>query len=103
MDAAPSNSTAPQIPLANLVAAMSDITRWRILGELIKGDPLPVHELARRTTGKRDSVAKHCRILLEFGIVRHEFNLYKINPALLVPGQAAIDLGAAVLRLDRLG
>jgi hypothetical protein len=38
----------PVLPLAGILTAISDLTRWRILDELLKGEPLPVKELARR-------------------------------------------------------
>jgi hypothetical protein len=64
--------------------------------------PLPVKEIARRISGKPDSVAKHCAVLHDTGIVLRGFGrLYRIAPPFLVPGEPVVDLGAMVLRLDR--
>ncbi len=93
----------PTIPLANLLTAVSDLTRWRILDELLKGEPLPVQELARRLGASSANISKHCITLCNFGIVQRGFgNLLKIPDYFLVPGERALDLGAVVLRLDRL-
>jgi hypothetical protein len=35
------------------------------------------------------------------GILTRDYGLYKINPAHLIPGERALDLGAVVIRLDR--
>lgn len=93
----------PRIPLSNIITAVSDLTRWKILRELVKGEPLPVKEIARRISAKPDSVARHCIVLHDFGIVLRGFGrLYRIAPPFLVPGEVAVDLGAVVIRLDRL-
>lgn len=95
-------SPSPGLPLSNLLSVLSDITRWRILAELIKGEPLPVKEIALRISAKATSVTKHCAILREAGIIQRGFgNPYKICPHLIVPGQPALDLGAVLIRLDR--
>jgi DNA-binding IclR family transcriptional regulator len=95
--------TMPVIPLEDILTAVSDMTRWRILDELLKGEPLPAQELSTRLGVPATNISKHCLTLLRFGIVQRGYgNLYKITPAHLIPGQRAIDLGAVVLRLDRL-
>lgn len=93
----------PTLPLANILTAISDLTRWRILDELLKGEPLPVKELARRLGVPATNISKHCTALCQFGIVLRGFgNLFKIPDHFQMPGQRALDLGAVVLRLDRL-
>jgi DNA-binding transcriptional ArsR family regulator len=98
-----SDAPQPHIPLATLLTAVSDRTRWRIFDELLKGEPLPVHELARRLGIRATNISKHMTVLHRSGLVLRGFGkLYRIPPAFLVPGQRALDFGAVVLRLDRL-
>ncbi|MEO8615338.1 MAG: hypothetical protein ABI600_09370 [Luteolibacter sp.] len=69
----------------------------------MKGEPLPVKELARRLSAKPGNISKHCAVLIEFGITQRGFgNLFKIQPHLLVPGQNAVDFGTVLIRLDHL-
>ena len=99
----PDAPPTPAIPLDDILTAISDLTRWRILDELLKGEPLPVKELSRRLGAPATNISKHCLLLYRSGIVQRGFgNLYKIHPSHLLPGQRALDLGAVVLRLDRL-
>ncbi len=100
----PSASEAmPDILLKTLLTAISDLTRWRVLAELLKGEPLPIYELARRLKVNRNTLSKHVAVLRNCGILWIGYgSLYRIAPAYLVPGQRALDFGAVVLRLDRL-
>ncbi|MEO5917449.1 MAG: hypothetical protein ABIS50_24690 [Luteolibacter sp.] len=67
----------------------------------LPGTDYPQLKIARRISGKPTSVAKHCAVLRESGIIERGCgNPYKIRPHLIVPGQAALDLGAALIRLD---
>ncbi|MGB8169156.1 MAG: metalloregulator ArsR/SmtB family transcription factor [Chthoniobacteraceae bacterium] len=94
---------APFIALGDILTAISDRTRWRILDELLKGEPLPVMELARRLGAPGTNISKHMNVLRTFGLVTRGFgSLYRIPAPFLVPGQRALDFGAVLLRLDRL-
>lgn len=97
----PATATAPQIPFDSLLTAISDKTRWRILDELFKGEALPANEIAKRLKVPATNISKHCVVLHRCGILRRDYGLYKINPAHLIPGERALDLGAVVIRLDR--
>ena len=67
-------------------------TRWRIFDELIKGDALPAA-----------NISKHLATSLRLGVIERGYGThYKIPARFLVPGQRALDLGAVLLRLDRL-
>ena len=93
----------PVIPLASLLNAVSDMTRWRILNELLKGEALPVLELSKRLGVESTNLGKHCAVLLQLGILQRGYGkLYRISACYLVPGQRALDFGAVLLRLDRL-
>ena len=81
--------------------AISDKTRWRILDELLKGEALPAIELGKRLKVPATNISKHCVVLHRCGILKRDYGLYKINPAHLIPGERALDLGAVVIRLDR--
>ena len=97
----PASATAPQIPFDSLLTAISDKTRWRILDELFKGEALPAIEIGKRLKVPATNISKHCVVLHRCGILKRDYGLYKINPAHLIPGERALDLGAVVLRLDR--
>lgn len=101
---APSAATEPSFPpLDRLLTVISDRTRWRILDEILKGEPLPVYELARRLGVPPANISKHVAVLARAGVVVAGFGrCYRIPSAYLVPGQRALDLGAVVLRLDHL-
>jgi DNA-binding transcriptional ArsR family regulator len=101
--AAPTPAPIPVIPLDNLITTISDRTRWHIFDELLKGEPLPVIELARRLGAPATNISKHMNVLRTFGLVTRGYgNLYRIPAPFLIPGQRALDFGAVVLRLDRL-
>ncbi len=103
MNTPASTSQMPVIPLENIVRAVSDLTRWRIFDELLKSEPLPASELAKRIGVPRVNISKHVAVLLSFGLLRRGYgNLYSIPACYLVPGQRALDFGAVLLRLDRL-
>ena len=97
----PASATAPQIPFDSLLTAISDKTRWRILDELFKGEALPAIEIGKRLKVPATNISKHCVVLHRCGILKRDYGLYKINPAHLIPGERALDLGAVVIRLDR--
>ena len=92
---------APVIPLENILTGISDMTRWRIFDELLKGEPLPVQELAKRLGVPSTNISKHVNLLLRLGMLKRGYgSLYSIPACYLVPGQRALDFGAVLLRLD---
>ncbi|MBI5684049.1 MAG: helix-turn-helix transcriptional regulator [Verrucomicrobia bacterium] len=96
-------SQMPVIPLKIAIRAASDMTRWRMFDELLKGEPLPASELAKRIGVPRSNISKHLALLVAFGLLRRGYgNCYSIPACYLVPGQRALDFGAVLLRLDRL-
>lgn len=97
------DSAATDISLRDLVYALADTSRWRILSELSK-EPLPATELAKRLGISVSSSSKHCAALRSVGIVQRGYgNLYRIKDRYLAPGTALLDLGCVQIRLDRVG
>lgn len=95
----------PPMPLSKLCSVLGEMTRWKILRELAKGEPLPVKELARRTGRSSDVAQKHVTMLKEAKIVVQGYGrLYKLAPGIQPdPGAAVLDLGHCVIRLDLQG
>jgi len=89
---------------ADVIAALGNPVRWHILRELARGEPLPVVELSRRLGWVPANLSRHALVLLRAGVVERGYGqLYRIPERFLVPDQpATLDLGVAVLRLDRL-
>ena len=96
--------TVPLLPLADILTAVSHQTRWRIFRELIKGEPLPVMELARRLGVPSTNISKHVNYLAKISILQRGFGqLYRLPTHFLVAGEPTmLDFGAVRLRLDRL-
>ena len=91
----------PTLPLKTLATALGDPTRWRILQKLVGSDPLMTVELAEQIGVAATNISKHLAVLRKAGIViQTRAGLYRIAPHWTIPGERAIDLGAAVLRFD---
>jgi DNA-binding transcriptional ArsR family regulator len=90
------------MPLGLLCSVLGEKTRWKILRELAKGEPLPVKELAGRTGRSSDVAQKHLAMLKEAKIVVQGYGRhYKLAPGIQPdPGSAVLDLGHCVIRLD---
>ncbi len=90
----------PAFPSQSLLTAISNVTRWQILDELLKGEPLPIYELARRLKINRSTLSKHVAVLSLQGILVSGYGaVYRVAPRFLVEGERALDLGPVVLRL----
>ena len=94
----------PSISIDKLISAISHRTRWRILNEILKEDvSFPASELARRFGLSLTSMCKHIKVLCEAGVLQASYGNHYLVPAhWRVPGERTLDLGAVVLRLDRL-
>lgn len=77
-------------------------TRWRMVGELAKGEALPVQELAQRLRCKPANISKHLAVLRKHGIVLpHYGTCYRLAPAFMPkPGENVLDLGHCTMKLD---
>jgi DNA-binding IclR family transcriptional regulator len=77
------------------------MSRWRILVELAKGEPLPATVIARRVRVSRNGASKQLVELHKAGVLERTYgNLYRIPAHFFVSGEPALDFGAFVLRLD---
>ncbi len=91
----------PRLPLGGVLSAIASERRWQILRELLKGEALPVCEVARRLRATPAGISKHFAVLHASGIVRRTYGgHYILDPRFRVPGQNAIDVGHALLRFD---
>jgi DNA-binding IclR family transcriptional regulator len=87
----------------SILTIVSEKNRWLILRELMKGKPLPVSELSKRTGLSRVNTSKHAVSMERRGFLIRGFGgLYEIPAHFLVPGENVLDFGAVVLRFDHL-
>jgi DNA-binding transcriptional ArsR family regulator len=91
--------SAPPLPLAPLLPAIGDSTRWAILGALSEGEPLMVIELAGRLQRSPTVISKHLAVLRKAGAVEiGRGHLYQI-PAPYLKDRCLVDYGHCLLRL----
>jgi predicted transcriptional regulator len=87
----------------SVLTIVSEKKRWLIYRELMKGKPLPVSELAKRTGIERANLSKHVTSMERRGFLTRGYGgLYEIPAQFLVPGENVLDFGAVVLRFDHL-
>ena len=88
------------IAVKDVLFAISDMTRWKVLGELAKGEPVMVSELAKKFGCSVPSMSKHLSALKNAGVVRPwRGRLYTLVDALRPePGKLEIDFGHCLLR-----
>src|SRR5215203_2025079 len=99
-----SKTVAHGIPLNDILTAVGEKKRWPIFQELVKGKPLPVSEIARRTGITPASTSKHMLFLHSVGSVELGFGgLYELKPGWAVEGENTIEFGPVLLRLDQAG
>ena len=91
-------------PLAPLLAAVGNPTRWAILAELSAGEPLMVIELGDRLGCTPTLVSKHLAVLRKSGaVIIGRGKLYQIPAAYLKdPAQRLVDYGHCLLRFGGL-
>ncbi len=61
------------LPLGRLLSAIGSERRWQSLRELVKGEALPVYEVARRLRATPAGISKHFAVLHASGIVRRTY------------------------------
>ena len=96
---------SPPLDVRQLARILSAPGRWHILDELVKGEALPVQELARRTGISREQTSKHCLFMRRLGVVVSGYGrLYSLAPA-VVPrdGSQSIRLGLCTIHLRGAG
>ncbi len=99
----PATVAIPYIALETILSGISHVTRWQMLNLIHQmGEPLSISDFADHLKIQKANATKHLAVLCKSGVVRKgRGKLYGIPPYFLVPGQRALDLGAVVLRLDR--
>ena len=82
-----------------LARVLSAPDRWKLLGELARGEALPVSELARRAGISREQCSKHMILLKSLGLVAQGWGrLYSIAPAFVpAPGTRDLRFGPCTL------
>ena len=97
-------ASIPPLPLANILTAVSDMTRWRIFRELLKGVALPPVELARRLGTTPSNMSRHLTFLARLSIVERSYGrVYRIPAHFIATDEPnTLDFGAVRIRLDRL-
>ena len=97
----PASVKAP-LAIEHVLYAISDVTRWKVLSELSKGEPVMVTELAKKFGCSVPSMSKHLGALKSVGIVRPwRGRLYTLADAFRpVPGKREIDFGHCLLRFE---
>jgi predicted transcriptional regulator len=98
----PKKTTQAKRPrFEDLIAAIASPDRWRIYAELAKGEALPSGELARRVGMTLNAASKLVLRMERSGLLERRFgNVYRIPPQFLVPGEAKLDFGPLIVRLD---
>lgn len=87
------------LSFAAIASAFGDATRWRILGELGRGTPLMVIELARLVGRSETVVSKHMAVLRKAGaVVIGRGRMYEI-PAQFRVEPGVVDFGYGRLRM----
>ena len=100
MAKAPAGMPLPDLEL--LATALSHTTRWKMLKELTHGEPRTIDEMAKVAGVSYDNASKHLGRLYRAGLVeRGRGRVYQMARRYLpAPGQAVVDCGHCVLRLD---
>ncbi len=94
-------ASAPHPSFADLISVVASPERWRIYTELAKGEPLPVGEIARRVGLTPNGASKLLLRLERSGLLERRYGrVYRIPPKFLVQGEAKLDFGPIVARLD---
>jgi DNA-binding transcriptional ArsR family regulator len=95
----------PLPDLERLASALGHTTRWKMLKELSAGEPRTIDEMAKVSGCSYDNAAKHLASLRRAGlVVQGRGRLYQVPKQYLpVPGQAVVDFGHCLLRLDAAG
>jgi hypothetical protein len=99
----PKNALVQPLPdRERMITALSHSTRWRMLREMCAGEPRTIMELADVGGCSYENARKHLTMLKQAGLaVQLHGRLYSIPKAYLpVPGQAVVDFGHCLLRLD---
>jgi DNA-binding transcriptional ArsR family regulator len=91
---------APRLSFSNARLVLLHPIRWRMLAELVTGEPRTNQDFAKLFRADMSTISKHLNILRNCGVVevKHRVNYLaeRFRPA---PGSTEIDFGGVVLRL----
>lgn len=99
----PKNTAIKQLPDLELaLRAISQLTRWKMLKLLTCGEAIGILELAEAGGCSYESAIKHLQVLLQAGLVqRGRGGGYQlVRQHLPKPGEAVVDFGHCLLRMD---
>ena len=86
----------------NVILAISNVIRWKMLKELSQGEARSVTELSKIGGCTYARGVKHLQLMRDTGVVvQGRGRLYQLPKQFLPqPGHAVVDFGHCVLRLD---
>lgn len=102
----PQNAVVTPLPaLEDVASALAHTTRWKMLKEMSSGEAREIDELAKASGCSYENALKHLGVLRRAGlVVQGRGRLYQIPKQYLpAPGQAVVDYGHCLLRLDVAG
>ena len=96
------SSPLPPLALDDVLSAIGNRYRWRILRELASGEQLMVAEIAERVGLTPDATSKAISVLRDLRIVLQGRNrLYTLAPQFLADKEnRVVDFGYCLLRLN---
>ena len=102
----PKNTVAQPLPdLQQTLRAIAQMSRWKMLKELTCGEVRTIAELAVVGGCSYESGIKHLAVLRRAGLVEQgRGGVYQlVRQYLPKPGEAVVDFGHCLLRLDAAG
>ena len=92
-----------ELSLDTVLRIISCRTRWQILDALLTTEAMVPIDLAKALSLHVDNVSKHLVLMKRLGVIEQRIGrAYSVNPRYRVPGERALEFGAALIRLDRL-
>ena len=104
-EAVQTSATTTMPHFERTVIAIGHKRRWKILKELSTGEPRTIREIATAAGCSYDNAAQHLKLMRDTGLLEQKYGkLYNIPKQYLPsPGQAVVDYGHCMLRLDAAG
>ena len=83
-------------------SALGNPIRWAVLQVLFTHEALPTTAIAKFVGEERSRLSKHLRLMTKLGVIEHwHGKIYRIPPRFRVPGEAVVDFGCVVIRMNR--
>src|SRR5215207_9762944 len=88
-------------PLFQILTALAEPTRFRIVSEILQHGPNTAVPLAAKLGAEVKQVSRHLHILKAAGVLEQWVGrVFRIPERFLVPGERAIDLGPVRVRFN---